>query len=53
MARQEERLVSVTDLAIEHRISYRSCFERVVRGDFGPVERVGNRLYVRRAPTVK
>ncbi len=36
----------VVDLAIEHQLNYRQCYDRLLAGKFGPVERENGRLFV-------
>ena len=43
-------LKAISDVAMEHGLTYGAARERALRGDFGPVRRVGHRLYVEAAP---
>lgn len=40
------RKVGLTDLAIAHGLSYQSAHARATKGEFGPVVREGDRIFV-------
>ncbi len=44
---QKPELKSLTDLAVEHRLTYFQVYNAALRGEYGPVVREGRRLYVR------
>lgn len=51
--KQRPEMLSVTDLAIRNQLTYRTAWERTLRGDFGQPEKIGRRLYVRASAVEK
>ena len=45
-----EGRMTITDIAIREGLGYQTARERALKGCFGPVERVGGRLYVTSDP---
>jgi hypothetical protein len=43
---KRDKWVSITDLAIQTKTTYANCRDRVTRGEYGQVIRLGNRLFV-------
>ena len=44
---RSDGLTALPDVALRLRVPYAEAYKRMFRGDFGPVTRLGSRLFVR------